>query len=822
MARTNTNGGSGGGSVNSVTASLPLTSSGGANPNIAINQPVADRVWYTGNSNILTSDADFWRDSTTHQFFEGRDFTSFSALPVNTAIFSMDNFGGSGISGTVLQQASDEGQSIVGVIDLSVFSASTVTAGIIANDDTGDIANQLLLNAGSGIWIFSDASTGDTTALSLNLNGFQLTFADNGTAEWGFGATPSQTYWESNNIGYNLPKTTPSSGEVMGYDGTMSSGRYNVKWVAGSSVTPGGSDTQVQFNDGGTAFGGATVVTYDKLNKIFKATNAFSGIVTNAIFTGSGLNDITTSGGPYTGLVNHSYRIVVESTTRDIAYTGLVGTGFTVGDTISFTGSVTTTGQVISDTGTSFVITINATGGIPTLGDTANNGAGTTATVNTVVNTATPDTYKWYKDNVLQGSNIDFTTALVSFGDGAQFQFGSTFDHTIGDAWTFYGVMFQNSFLINKIDLTSLNGGFPAVATGSAFFDGALGINVFNGLYQSNLSSDMPLPQMRMNKTTTGEDYSAGFDILSSKYIWKIFINDGTRSSLLSVLSQGLEFDQGGGSRFIINTISNVYQMGDLDNTGNHIKFKMSDADGTFQFLGGTNGLDFLVSEDGGDHLHIVPNRTQMFAGNMYVDLNGATDSFKIYTDTSGTQELFIVDSTNGILSASLGGIAPELFIDFGNETARFGGINTNQGNISFDDNAHTSAWKTLVGQATPIGIDLDGDNGTISYAGAKIETSIRFLAYNSSNGINLSDYILPITGGTGPVTVDLDSVNLAIGQLLIIKDLDCIASTSNITIDANTGKTISSNVVAQTFVMQTDGQCAYIRRISSTKYQVE
>lgn len=59
MARTNTNTGGGGGAVNSVTASLPLTSSGGANPNIAINAPGANQVWFSDALGVLTGESAF-------------------------------------------------------------------------------------------------------------------------------------------------------------------------------------------------------------------------------------------------------------------------------------------------------------------------------------------------------------------------------------------------------------------------------------------------------------------------------------------------------------------------------------------------------------------------------------------------------------------------------------------------------------------------------------------------------------------------------------------------------------------------------------------
>ena len=54
--------------------------------------------------------------------------------------------------------------------------------------------------------------------------------------------------------------------------------------ITGSEGTPGGSDTQIQFNDEGS-FGGVPVITYDKIT--LRITGSFSGSLVGIASTAS-------------------------------------------------------------------------------------------------------------------------------------------------------------------------------------------------------------------------------------------------------------------------------------------------------------------------------------------------------------------------------------------------------------------------------------------------------------------------------------------------------------------------------------------------------
>ena len=68
-----------------------------------------------------------------------------------------------------------------------------------------------------------------------------------------------------------LPVQAGQAGKVLGTDGT------NVLWVSGGSGSPGGSDTQIQFNDSGT-FGGNAFLTINKTTGAVTSTSTLSNV----------------------------------------------------------------------------------------------------------------------------------------------------------------------------------------------------------------------------------------------------------------------------------------------------------------------------------------------------------------------------------------------------------------------------------------------------------------------------------------------------------------------------------------------------------------
>lgn len=122
--------------------------------------------------------------------------------------------------------------------------------------------------------------------------------------------------------------------------------------VGSSSGTPGGSDTHVQFNDGGV-FGGESGLTYTKSTETVRAANL--------IVTGTSAGSLTTSG---TFHVKNGTDVIVGS----ISTLGVVsGSGQLEGASVAVDGAITAGGNVAVNGGT-----ITTTLGTLTLGASSN------------------------------------------------------------------------------------------------------------------------------------------------------------------------------------------------------------------------------------------------------------------------------------------------------------------------------------------------------------------------------------------------------------------------------------------------------------------
>jgi len=105
----------------------------------------------------------------------------------------------------------------------------------------------------------------------------------------------------------------PAKLALLVYDATSTRWRAAVLGAAGGGVgTPGGSDTQCQFNDGGS-FGGDAGCTYDKVNDIL---TVLGGIVAGDVSTNSVVFDTSGVSGSRTIIVpNESGTLILDSST---------------------------------------------------------------------------------------------------------------------------------------------------------------------------------------------------------------------------------------------------------------------------------------------------------------------------------------------------------------------------------------------------------------------------------------------------------------------------------------------------------------------------
>jgi hypothetical protein len=138
----------------------------------------------------------------------------------------------------------------------------------------------------------------------------------------------------------------PASGSAAG-DGSFlavtPAGVVILDTPAGQAGTPGGSDTQVQFNDGGS-FGGNANLIWDDTN--FKVTGNISGSGTTTIGTS------ITATGPVSGSGAGSFGSLVLNGGANLQSAGISNAGAIAGaTTVSATGNITTTGGQVSGSG---------------------------------------------------------------------------------------------------------------------------------------------------------------------------------------------------------------------------------------------------------------------------------------------------------------------------------------------------------------------------------------------------------------------------------------------------------------------------------------
>ena len=105
-----------------------------------------------------------------------------------------------------------------------------------------------------------------------------------------WGKTTSIDFWST-----TYPYNEPATGDVLTYDATTDTARFAPP-SGGGGGTPGGSDTQVQFNDAGS-FGGDAGFTYNKTTDTATIGNLIdSGLTASKVVFSDGSKQLTSTG----------------------------------------------------------------------------------------------------------------------------------------------------------------------------------------------------------------------------------------------------------------------------------------------------------------------------------------------------------------------------------------------------------------------------------------------------------------------------------------------------------------------------------------------
>jgi len=164
------------------------------------------------------------------------------------------------------------------IISLGIVSTvGRPTFGAITLPNTDGTANQLLATYGNGSLYFANVSAGNVLSQTFTGNGVQTVFTLSS-------APPSIN---STFVSYNGVLLLRSTYSLSGANITFSSAPANASSIEVTTVNPGsgglsgtptaaGTDTQVQFNDGGI-FGANANLTFNKTSGVFTAKNLASG-----------------------------------------------------------------------------------------------------------------------------------------------------------------------------------------------------------------------------------------------------------------------------------------------------------------------------------------------------------------------------------------------------------------------------------------------------------------------------------------------------------------------------------------------------------------
>lgn len=134
-------------------------------------------------------------------------------------------------------------------------------------------------------------------------NNTQLQYNDFGT----FGGIPNVT-WDGSKLSLGNVANVQITGGTNGYV-LLTDGAGNLSWSATSGSgngTPGGSNTQIQYNNNGL-FGGDTGFTYDYTTNIMTVETISPSFISGNVSVQEIKEKVTTSSSPATGTINFNY-----------------------------------------------------------------------------------------------------------------------------------------------------------------------------------------------------------------------------------------------------------------------------------------------------------------------------------------------------------------------------------------------------------------------------------------------------------------------------------------------------------------------------------
>ena len=647
-----------------------------------------------------------------------------------------------------------------------------------------------------------------------NQNAFSNISVSGSTVSAG-SATDTFTLAEGNNI--KLSVDTGTNTITISSDGPSG---------GGGGGTPGGSDTQIQFNDGGS-FGGDAGLTYNKTTDTLTTTRltASQGLsITNHLLADNG---IVTVSGQLTGS------------------NGLSITNHLLADN----GVVTISGQLTASNGLSIANHLLADNGVVGVTGqlTASNGIN-------IVNHMTADDGVVTVSGQLTASNGLSVAGNVSFDDAS-----FTGDVTLGNAATDVTTVTGHLTASNGLDVTNHMTADNGVVTVSGQLTASNGVLV-NG--QSAFNGDLAL-----RKTTIIGAFTASNGLTLTNHLTAdngIVTVSGqlTASNGLSISGLTSTNDLVVSNFFTASNGISVTGDASFDNAafGGNVTLGNAATDVTTVtgHLTASNGINIVnhMAADNG----VVGISGQLTAS------NGLSTTHVAATTISASSDLQIggtldVDGAGNFdksltvgngLTVSAGTTAAQALTATtisGSSTLQVGGTADFDGNVTMDKNLTVSGVTTLSGQLTASnGLNVSGDvsfddasfTGDVTLGNAATDVTTVTGHLTASNGIDVSNHITANNGVVGVaaqltasngisivnhMTADNGVVTVS-GQLtasngLSVTDLGAVTITANsvsaASISSSNGLAVSGHILADNGVVTISADLTASNGISVT-----
>jgi hypothetical protein len=212
--------------------------------------------------------------------------------------------GGNGTPGGVTTQLQYNNAGSFGGIPNVTFSSGNLSLGNVSNVKmTGGTSGYILSTDGTGnlAWIASTGSPGGTNQM-VQFNdagsfggdvGFTYDSTTNILSVPSIKSNTTANFTGATNVNLGNVANLHISGGLNGYV-LQTDGSGNLSWTAGGgggNGTPGGANTQVQFNSDGT-FGGSAYLTYNDYTKVFQVGG---NLIANSFQMGAGVYKWSTS-----------------------------------------------------------------------------------------------------------------------------------------------------------------------------------------------------------------------------------------------------------------------------------------------------------------------------------------------------------------------------------------------------------------------------------------------------------------------------------------------------------------------------------------------